>query len=245
MLRLIPQPLGEIDVRAELWAEARDGGTRPWVVANMIASLDGAATIDGRSGRLGGPGDKAIFHALRGVADVILVGAGTVRAERYGPPRHDPSDTERRLAAGMAERARIAIVTSSLELEDDLPLFGDPTARPLVITVENADPAERARLEQVADVVNAGVQRVDPAVALSRLSDLGARTVLCEGGPMLLGGLHDADLIDEWCVTISPVGTAGTGARIAHGTTATARRLELDRLWEEDGMLFLREIRPR
>ena len=245
MRRLLPHPADEIDVGDELWAEDRDGGDRPWLIANMIASLDGAATIDDRSGQLGGPADKLVFHALRSLADVILVGAGTVRAERYGPPRHDPSDVERRIAAGMSDRARIAIVTSSLDLEDELPLFGDPDARPLVLTVESADPGRRARLERVADVVTAGTTHVDAETAILALAELGARTVLCEGGPTLLGGLHQADLVDEWCVTLSPVAVSGTGPRIAFGSTASVRRLELDRLWEEDGMLFAREIRPR
>ena len=130
--------------------------TRPWLIANMIASFDGAATVDGRSGQLGGPPDQEVFHALRGLADVILVGAGTVRAERFGTPRHDPEDTERRLAAGMDERARIAMVTSSLELELDLPVFSDPDARPLVLAAPTADADRRRRLEEVADVVTAG-----------------------------------------------------------------------------------------
>jgi riboflavin-specific deaminase-like protein len=245
MRRLLPVPTAEIDLRDELWAEDRDGGDRPWVMANMISSLDGTATIDGRSGQLGGPGDRELFHALRGRSDAILVGAGTVRAERYGPPRVDERDVDRRAAIGLSERPVIVIVTASLDLDPELPVFGDPTARPVVITVEKADPARVERLSEMADVVVAGTDRVDGALAVALLASLGSRTILCEGGPTLLGDLHAADLVDEWCVTVSPVTTAGRGVRIAHGDTAVAHRLELDRVWEEEGMLFLRELRPR
>src|SRR4051794_21978816 len=133
MRRLLPEPAVEIDLRHELWAEDRDGSARPWVMANMISSLDGAATVDGRSGQLGGPGDRELFHALRGRADTILVGAGTVRAERYGPARIDERDRARRAELGLPERALIVIVTASLELDPELPVFGDPTARPVVM----------------------------------------------------------------------------------------------------------------
>ena len=118
---------------------ARAPADRPWVLVNMVASLDGAITIADRSGGLGGPADKAMFSALRGVADVVMAGAGTVRAEGYGPAR--PSDAVRavRRARGQAEVPRIAVVTRSLDLDLATPLFTEAVEPTIVITCASAD----------------------------------------------------------------------------------------------------------
>lgn len=147
MQRLWPTP-GEInDIAALVADEARPPwAARPWLLVNMITSLDGAIAIEGRSGGLGGPADAAVFAALRGIADVILVGAGTARTERYGPPRPSAATRRARQARGQAPAPRIAVVTRSLTLDLASPLFTEAEERPLVIAPAAADPARLAEV---------------------------------------------------------------------------------------------------
>ena len=176
----------------------------------MVASVDGAVTVEGRSGGLSGPGDKAIFFALRSIADVILVGAGTVRAENYGPPRISAED--------QAARGR----PRPSPLPDHRPRIGrldlDPAAarvRRLAHAPDRSSPRRRrprsaaTALEAVADVVVAGEVHVEPDLALARLHERGAAVVICEGGPTLNGALLASGVVDELCLTVAP----GTGER--------------------------------
>jgi len=231
MRQLWPLPLEEVDVVAAYAADERaapaDG--RPWLLVNMIASIDGATTVDGRSGGLGGEGDKRVFAAIRKAADVILVAAGTVRAEGYGPA---------------SSGARIAVVSSRLDLDPSLRLFADATEgnRPWLITTSSADPA--GLRDFVDDVIVAGDDQVDVVRALTELRLRGARVVLCEGGPSLNGQLVAAGLIDELCLTVAPLLASGESARITHGPPAVPPvELALDRILEDDGYLFLRYVR--
>jgi len=215
---------------------------RPWVLANMVTSVDGAAAVAGRTGQLGGAADKAVFSAIRGVADVIVAAAGTVRAERYHPPR-PPSDTVARGRAerGQAPRPRLVVVTRQMDLDPDLPLFAEPDQRPLVVTCATADPDRRARIEPVADVIELGQESVDLAAMVTWLGEHGARVVLTEGGPTLLGQLVAEGLVDELCLTIAPLLVAGPERRIAHSIEhPAATDLVLDRVLEADGELLLR-----
>jgi riboflavin biosynthesis pyrimidine reductase len=233
--QLLPHPLDEVDPAGAYAADARprhEGG-RPWVLVNMIASLDGGTAVDGVSGPLGGPADKQVFRAIRAVADVILVGAGTVRAEGYGP------------ASGAA---RIAVVTASGDLDPGLRVFRDAAGphRTLVVTAASCPPGRRAALAEVADVVVAGDERVDLRRALHKLAGLGAAVVLAEGGPSLNGQLVANDLVDEWCLTLSPSLVAGSSPRAASGPAPTGAplRFRLDRLLvADDGLCFLRYVR--
>lgn len=243
MRALLPAPTEDLDVEAAIWDESRQASDGPWLLANMISSVDGAATVEGRSGALGGPADRAMFMSLRGIADVVLVGAGTVRAERYGPPKLDASTIARRTDAGRDPLPRIAMVSGSLDIDLALPVFADPSLRPLVITHAQHDRTRRNALEDVADVWEIGTETVDVARTLVELGAAGAGVVLCEGGPSLLGQLHVADLVDEWCITLGPVAAAGAARRIATTATPEVRALTLDRLWEDDGLLFLRYLR--
>jgi riboflavin biosynthesis pyrimidine reductase len=243
MRALLPNAADHVDVANALWTESRHRPDRPWLLTNMISSVDGAATVEGRSGALGGPADQAMFKALRGVADVVLVGAGTVRAERYGPPKLDEPTVARRIDAGRDPLPRIAMVSGSLDIDPDLPVFEDPALRPLVITHAQHDQARRTVLEEVADVWEIGEDTVDVTKVMGAFAAAGAGVVLCEGGPSLLGQLHVADLVDEWCVTLGPVAAAGAARRIATTATPEVRQLTLDRLWEDDGLLFLRYLR--
>ena len=223
---------------------------RPWVVINMVTSIDGATTVAGRSGGLGGTGDRQVFQALRGLSDMILVGAGTVRAEGYRPPR-DPVDSvaSRRSADRRAPKPRLVVVSGSLNLDPTLPLFaendlGDPA--PLVATVSSSPASRWAALEQVAELVVCGETLVDLTGLLATLSDIGARTVVCEGGPHLNHQLFAAGLVDELCVSISPtlVGGLSLGGRglLDGPNLAVPIRLRLHRVLSEDGFLFCRYL---
>jgi riboflavin biosynthesis pyrimidine reductase len=242
MRSFLPAVADDLDIGTVVWDEPRGHPGRPWLLTNMVSSVDGAATVEGRSGALGGPADRTVFGALRGVADVVLVGAGTVRAERYGPPKLTEDMVKRREQQNRPY-PRIAIVSGSLDIDLGLPVFGDPDRRPMVITHRGADPRRWRELEEVADVLVAGGETVDSGDAIRQLGEMGASIVLCEGGPSLLGQLHTADLVDEWCITIGPVAAAGAARRIATTAMPAVRDLRLDRLWEEDGLLFLRYLR--
>ncbi|MGH9183752.1 MAG: pyrimidine reductase family protein [Acidimicrobiales bacterium] len=232
MRQLLPSPATEVDLGAAYGsADRRPHHGRPWVVANFVSSADGSATLDGRSGPLGSGLDRRVFRLLRSLADVVLVGAGTVRAERYGPVRGpDP--------------APLAVVSASLDLDWQGRLFTDAVARPLVITGAASDPERRAHAAQVAEVVVIGEERVDLGRAVAALGGRGHRVVLCEGGPSVLGQLLAADALDELCLTLSPILVGGDGPRIAsHAQPARPLELRPVSLLEEDGTLFLRYLR--
>ncbi|MFL6203995.1 MAG: pyrimidine reductase family protein [Acidimicrobiales bacterium] len=246
MQRLWPDPGDVDDVTALVAAERRSAHPdRPWLLVNMVASLDGAITIDERSGGLGGEADRAMFFALRHVADVILVGAGTARAEDYGPARASDEVRAARRARGQQELPRLALVTRSLDLDPSARVFGDPANRPYVVTHEAADPQRVAALADVADVVQLGAGEVDLVAAMERLHADGARVVTCEGGPTLNGDLIAHDLIDEWDLTVAPLLVSGDAGRGSRGPVADPRRYELARLLEADGDLLGRWVRIR
>jgi riboflavin biosynthesis pyrimidine reductase len=201
---------------------------RPAVRLNMIASVDGATTLAGVSGGLGGRADHALFAVLRSLAEVMLVAAGMVRAERYGP-----SSTP------------IAVASRSLRLDWDAPFFTAPLARPIMVTVAQAPADQLARAAAVADVVIAGERDVDLATALAALGDRGWRAVLAEGGPTVNGQLVRAGLLDELCLTLSPWLAGGDAKRILDGPSLRAAAgLRLCSVCEQDQFLFLR-YRPR
>jgi riboflavin biosynthesis pyrimidine reductase len=223
--RLRPDPQDEVDLRAA-YAVTADRHVR----ANFVSSLDGAVTISGKSEGLSSDGDRALFHLLRTMADVVLVGAGTVRTENYGGAR--PVD---------GQAPPIAVVSRSLDLDVSARLFTDTTVRPIVITCAASPDVPRDRLRTVADVVVAGDTDVDLPAALDVLADRGLRRVLCEGGPRLLGSLASAQLLDELCLTLSPVIAGGTAGRIVAGyLPEVVEPMHLLHVLEGDGHLFLR-----
>lgn len=234
MRRLLPVPVDDVDPAAVYGGAERPAPTgRPWVVANMIASADGTASVAGRSGGLGGPADKAVFHLLRSLADVVVAGASTVRVEGYRPitrPRATP----------------IAVVSRSLDLDWEAPLFTQAAARTIVVTCEAAEPARRRQAEQVADVVVAGTGAVDPVAALAALGERGHRLALCEGGPTLLAQLGATGTLDELCLTVAPLLAAGDGPRVLTGTALDPpTQLRLASVLEDDGFLLLRYLVER
>jgi riboflavin-specific deaminase-like protein len=214
---------------------------RPYVRANMVSSIDGAVSVAGRSGGLSGPADKELFALLRALADVVLVGAGTVRTEGYRPGRIRAEYAPLRARRGQPAEIPIAITSRSLDLDLSTALFRD--ARPIVVTCGAADAARLAEVTAVADVVVAGDEHVDLSKAVAALEDRGLRRVLCEGGPRLLGDLAGAGLVDELCLTVSPLIVGGTAPRIVTGDDVRAR-LALGSVLEDDGALFVRYVRP-
>ncbi|MBT8240271.1 MAG: dihydrofolate reductase family protein [Acidimicrobiia bacterium] len=236
-------PDDDVDVRALYASEERARPDRPWVTMNMISSVDGGISIDGVSGGLGGPGDKAVFSALRGMADVILVASGTVIAENYRKPQTPESLQTVRAASGQDPIPRIAIVSNSLSIAPDHRVF-DSDHRPLMITHRGADAERRQALAEVADLVDAGDDAVDLRSALDALYALGARTVLCEGGPSLNGALVAEDLVDEVCLSFSPILLGGDGPRITRGPELPgALTLSLQRVLQDENFLFFRYVR--
>lgn len=245
MRLLLPRTTDAVDADDELDDDAaaayvagegrRSTRPRPWLVVNMAATADGATAVDGRSGGIGGPADRVVFHALRSVADVVLVAAGTARAEDYGPPRSRPDGSP---------GARLAVVTRSGDLDPGAKLFsgGDP----IVVTCDACPADRRAALAAVAEVVVAGDADVDLGAALDGLAERGAAVVLGEGGPTLNGQLVAADLVDEWCLTVAPLLAGGPAKRASVGDRPASPPLGLvlDRvLAADEGDLLLRYVR--
>ena len=200
MRRLYPTP-GGLTGAAELEDEYFVAPARH-VRANFVTSLDGMVDIGGRSSPLGGPADREAFMAMRAVADVILVGAGTVRQEKYGPVRLDATVQERRRARDQAALPKVAVVSNRADLDPQAKLWGGGEAKPLLITTAAAAEA-RTDLAAVAELVVCGDQFVDLQLALDELSTRGLQRVLCEGGPTLFRTLVTAGLLDELCLTTS------------------------------------------
>jgi riboflavin biosynthesis pyrimidine reductase len=180
---------------------------RCWVTAHMVTGLDGCAAVKGRVGALSTAPDKALFADMRTLADVVLVGARTVREEGYGPVRLSADRSETRVARGLTAAPPLAIVTRSLDLDWKSRAFADaaPESRTIVVTCADA-PAERlAEAREVAEVLVVGRGSVDPGELFSQLAARGQQHVLCEGGPSLLGELVMAGHVDELCLTVSPM----------------------------------------
>lgn len=216
-----------------------------WVRANMVGSLDGVASVDGVTATLSSAPDRRVFRLLRALADVILVGAGTVRAEGYRPAKVAEQWSGLREANGQQPTPPIAVVTRSLDLDPESALFTGDGPRPIVLTCTDAPSDRRAALTEVADVVDCGPSSVDPASALDALNERGLRRVLCEGGPTFLHELVAAGLIDELCLTIAPVLVSGDERQVLHGPTFDPPRdFRLGTILEEGGVLLTRYLRP-
>ena len=243
MRHLQGRPAEPSDVEAAYIDLARRRGPgRPYVFVNMVASADGAISVEGRTAALSTEADRFVFHYLRSLADVILVGAQTVRAERYGPPRIPDDRQAERKERGQDPVPRIAVVTGSLDLDWSSRLFTESPTRPIVLTTTDAKPEQVAEARRVADVVQAGERRVDLPAALVELHHGGVGSVLCEGGPTLNGVLAAGDLVDELCLTVSPVlvgGDVATGL-LGHVRLPDLVPMSLVHALEEDGDLFLR-----
>lgn len=220
-----------------------DHGYRPaprGLRANMIFSADGAAAFAGRAGPLSCPPDYQLLLALRAYADVVLVGAGTARAENYGPARLEPEHREQRRELGLGDQPPpIAVVSRSGQLPESL--FGSSTAPILVTSERGAREARQTRCE----VMTAGDDAVDVGAAVGQLREQGMTRVLCEGGPTLLDELAAADLVDELCVTLAPrlAGHQPVGSGTPAGLPSPISLRLGHVLVASDGYLFLRYVR--
>jgi riboflavin biosynthesis pyrimidine reductase len=175
------------------------GRDEPMSIDDLVAAYsvdDRAVTTVRVSGDLGGPADKVVFDVLRRLADVVLVGAGTVRDEGYGAMRLDVDAATWRDEHDLPLHPVFAIVSGSLDLDLRSDVFTLAPVRPLIVTTERADPAKRAAIEAVADVVVCGDEHVEPARVVAALAERGLRQILCEGGPALFGAFIDADAVE-------------------------------------------------
>jgi riboflavin biosynthesis pyrimidine reductase len=230
------------DPLADFVGQPRDpAGGRPWVMGNVVASADGATAVAGESRDLSGPADRAVFHALRAIVDAIMAGAATVRADRYGPMRARPGVSDIRIARGQQPVAPIVVVSRSLTLDWDGPLFAEAEVPTIVAAPEDAPIDGRRAATAAGELIVAGTGGVDLAGALAQLGAEGYASVLCEGGPGVLAQLAEADLLDELFLTISPQLVAGGAQRVLPGALLVpSRPLEIAALLESGGFLFVR-----
>jgi riboflavin biosynthesis pyrimidine reductase len=212
---------------------------RSWIRFNFIVSADGAATLAGRAGGLGNAADRRLLQLLRWPADVILVGAGTVRAEGYGGELVHEAGRRWREGRGRTPSPVVAVVSGSLDLDPRSPFFTEAPIRPLVLTTAKADPERRRDLERVADVRVAGGDRVEPALVAAEFDAAGLRVVHSEGGPILFHAFLEAGLVDDLCLSLSPL-LVGGGLRLLPGDLPGPARMRLAHVLESEGLLLLR-----
>jgi riboflavin biosynthesis pyrimidine reductase len=219
---------------------------RPFVRANFVSSVDGAVTLDGRSGGLSDWADREVFLLQRALADVIVVGAGTARTEGYRGVRMREEDAKLRRKLGLAPVPPIAVVTATCWLTADHVLVTDTEVPPIVITVETAPIEHRQALADAGvPVLVAGEHQADLAMAVRMLGERGLHRVLAEGGPQLFGDLVLADLVDELCLTVSPRLLGGAAGRIVQTPQELEpRMLRLASAVHADDALLLRYRRP-
>jgi riboflavin-specific deaminase-like protein len=244
--RLDPDPaeVTPLEAAQSLHPAEHAPAARPYVLANMVSSADGHATLAGKSGGLSNEADRELFHALREQVDAVLVGTGTLRTERYGPFVRDPERRARREATGLAPNPIGCTVTRSMVLPDDIPLFQDPDSTIVVYTSSDDEPPDVAARLQVTRLP---AEMLTLTSALERLrADHDVRSVLCEGGPTMLGALLVEGLVDELFLSVAPRLVGGHGLAVVEGP-ALPEPAELDRAWvlESDGVLFLRYLAKR
>lgn len=253
--RIFPRAaiLSSAELEQELLAAPAENASlnRPWLSFNFISSIDGAATLEGLSGKLGNPWDLRIFSLLRQSADVILVGAATIRAEGYGGELLSAAAQQWRHDNWLPRHPPLAIVSGSLNLDPDLEVFRDAPVKPLILTLESAlanAPRDRvSALEKLAEIVTVGKDDLDPQRLLSELAARNYQRIHSEGGPTLLGTFAAAGAVDELNLTLSPLLVGGASGRIAHGAAASevANSMELNRILKAESMLFLRYVRQQ
>ncbi|MFL5871425.1 MAG: dihydrofolate reductase family protein [Solirubrobacterales bacterium] len=241
MRRLIPDP-GETtpaDQAAGLDLAGLAGAERPYLVTNFVLTLDGQATIAGRSGPIGSDSDTAMLVALRTRVDAVMIGAGTMRAERYGRVVGDPAKRERRRRDGFSEDPLMVIVSGRLDLPWDAPLFTEGHGTVLITTASDVDPPETKTAVEVLRQP-AGI---DVRALMTHLRTAhSVRALLCEGGPRLHAQLIEAEVVDELFVTHAPKVAGGDGLGLVAGLTERVRPLEVAWLLYEEttGELFAR-----
>jgi len=210
---------------------------RPHTAVNFVTTADGGATRHGRTKELGSEADTEMLQLLRTRFDAVMVGAGTIRAERYGRMVSDPQLRARRERAGLPHDPLAVIVSGRLDLPWDAPIFTNGAGRILIFTATEAEPPET---ETPLRVVR-HEEFVDPVEMMRHLRrERGIRALLCEGGPGLHGELQGAGLVDELFLTIAPLLAGGEALRILEGELLEPAELELAWLLESEGELFCR-----
>jgi riboflavin-specific deaminase-like protein len=210
---------------------------RPYLILNFATTLDGRAAINGRSGPIGSETDTEMLQRLRTRVDAVLIGAGTMRAERYGRVVSDPQFRAYRERTGLAQDPLAVIVSNRLELPWDAGLFTDGGGGVVIFTASEEQPPETATPVPIV----CHPEGVDLAVALEwLLKERGIRSVLCEGGPTLHGRLREGGLADELFLTIAPKIAGGEGPRVLEGALADVDQVALAWLLESDNELFAR-----
>jgi riboflavin-specific deaminase-like protein len=242
MRRLLPDP-GPSSVSEQLdgyrpWEQAH--AERPFLAVNFATTLDGRATIEGVSGPIGSETDTAMLSGLRGRFDAVMIGAGTMRAERYGRLAAKPRTREHRQQLGLPPEPLTVLISGRLDLPWDASLFTDG-GRVLIFTASEAEPPEtETRVEVVRHE-----DRVDLSAAMAHLRrEHDTRALLCEGGPHLHAQLQAEGLVDELFLTIAPKLNGGEGPpSLIEGELPAVVDLELAWLLEESGELFARYAR--
>lgn len=237
--RLVPDA-GETTIAeqlAELDLKPLAHPDRPYLILNFATTLDGRAAISGKSGAIGSDTDTEMLQRLRTRVDAVMIGAGTMRAERYGRIVSDPQLRAYRERTGLAHDPLAVLVSNRLELPWDAGLFTDGGGRVVVFTASDQEPPETATPVTIV--------RHPEGVELDRalewlLTELGIRSVLCEGGPTLHGRLREGGLADELFLTIAPKIAGGEGPRILEGALPDIDLVELAWLLESEGELFAR-----
>jgi riboflavin-specific deaminase-like protein len=244
MRRLLPNPgpttpdeqIGALDLTG------LDPGDRPYVVSNFAVTFDGRATIAGRSGPIGTNTDTEMFHRLRTRVDAVMVGAGTIRVEKYGAIIEDSAVRSRRDRDLLPHYPLAIVVSNSLDLPWDIGLFTAGYGNVLIATASDDEPPDTA--------TSVRIERHEGKVDLTRLleglrRERGVRSVLCEGGPHLHAELVALDLVDEMFLTIAPKLAGGDGPGLLADAPQRPRDLEVVWLLEDDGELFCRYRVPR
>jgi riboflavin-specific deaminase-like protein len=240
-----PTTAAEIIASLGLWERPVGPLQRPRVIINMVSTVDGRASIAGRSGPIAGPADRELFHALRAPVDAVMAGAGTMRVERYGRITPDESLRRTRSEHDLREEPLACIVSASLALPPDLPLLAEPEAHVVVLTASDATlPDSAARIDYVR---NRRGEELDLAAALTELRErFAVEELLCEGGPHLNSQLLAAGLVDELFLSLSPKLAGGDPAEgealriLAGEELEEPLDLELLGVLEHDSQLFLR-----
>jgi len=228
------------DLLDGLGLPGRAPADRPYLVVNMVATADGAATIAGRTRGLGGEHDRALFHGLRGQVDAVLAGASTVATERYGRLVRHPAGRERRRSRGLAPDPLACLVSGHLSLPPDLPLLQDPESRAVILTRSEGDlgplPAAVEYLREPP-----GGRELAPFLRRLR-ADHGVRSLLCEGGPKVNRALLAEGLVDELFLSTAPQLAGGAPATTIVAGALLPEPVQLELLWclEGDGHLFAR-----
>lgn len=240
MLRTLESVGDPIDILEMLFSEARQRQDRPWVMFNMVESVDGATAVNGGASELNDEDDRALFLAMRAVADVVLMGAQTVRSENVGPIRMSKEMRGFRANAGLEAVPKMAILTLSLNLDPKSRIFSEPDHRPTILTGYEVDQQRFEALSPLADIVQS-----DDLDGEGIVNQLGAaKVILCEGGPSVNSLLMASGMVDEINITVSPMLALGESQRIGHGDPLQPPlEMRLDRTLQGDRSLFLRYVR--